>query len=107
VGFGFFNKPTENMMISPLEVRKIRCLDGLDYSFQMLKYYYEGLWETCCDIPLNDKKVVPALASCWGFVDALHRIREISQAIPGLRDVPPSIRPLLLGKIQFAEPEIL
>ena len=38
----------------------------------------------CCEIPADNSKVVPALAACWGFVDALHRIREIAQSIPNL-----------------------
>ncbi len=67
-----------------ISLRRIRCLDGLHYSFQLLRHYHSGLWETCCEIPLDNGKVIPVLAACWGFVDALHRIREIAQTIPGL-----------------------
>lgn len=82
-------------MPSALDVRKIRCLDGLHYSFQMLQHYYAGLWETCCEIPATNSKIIPALASAWGFIDALHRIREISQAVPGLSAKHPEMHPFL------------
>ncbi len=71
-------------MLTALDLRKIRCLDGLHYSFQLLRHYHSGLWETCCKIPTDNSQVIPALAACWGFIDALHRIREIAQSIPGL-----------------------
>src|SRR3972149_6534693 len=71
-------------MITQLEVRNIRCFDGLHYSFELLRHFYQGLHKACCEIPADNSKVVPALGSCWGFIDALHRIREIAQAIPGL-----------------------
>lgn len=71
-------------MLTALDLRKIRCLDGLHYSFQLLRNYHSNLWETCCKIPEDNSHVVSALASCWGFIDAVHRIREIAQSIPGL-----------------------
>ncbi len=82
-------------MTSPLDVRKIRCLDGLHYSFQMLRYCYAGLWETCCEIPSVHSKIIPALASGWGFIDALHRIREIALAVPGLSAKHPEMQAFL------------
>jgi len=71
-------------MLNAISLRRILCLDGLHYSFQLLKYYHSGLWETCCQIPLDNTKVISALAACWGFVDTLHRIREIAQSLPDL-----------------------
>lgn len=71
-------------MLTALDVRKIRCWDGLHYSFQLLRNYHSGLWETCCKISADNSQVISALASCWGFIDAVHRIREIAQSIPGL-----------------------
>ena len=82
-------------MPSALDIRKIRCLDGLHYSFQMLRHYYAGLWETCCEIPGTNSKIIPALASAWGFIDALHRIREITQAVPGLSAKHPEMHAFL------------
>lgn len=82
-------------MPSALDVRKIRCLDGLHYSFQILRHYYAGLWETCCEIPSSNSKIIPALASGWGFIDALHRIREIAQAVPGLSAKHPEMQAFL------------
>jgi len=71
-------------MVTQVEVRNICCFDGLHYSFELLGYFYQGLHKVCCAIPADNSKVIPALASCWGFIDTLHRIREIAQAIPGL-----------------------
>jgi len=82
-------------MPSALDVRKIRCLDGLHYSFQMLRHYYTGLWETCCEIPGTNSKIIPALASAWGFIDALYRIREIAQSVPGLSAKHPDMQAFL------------
>lgn len=82
-------------MPSALDVRKVRCLDGLNYSFQMLRHYYAGLWETCCEIPGDNSRIIPALASGWGFIDAVHRIREIAQAVPGLSAKHPEMQAFL------------
>lgn len=71
-------------MLTALDLRKIRCFDGLHYSFQLLRNYHSGLWETCCKIPTDNSRVIPALASCWGGIDAVHRIREIAQSVPSL-----------------------
>jgi len=71
-------------MLTSLDLRKILCFDGLHYSFQLLRHFESKLWDTCCKIPDDNSQVIPALASCWGFVDAVHRIREISQSIPGV-----------------------
>jgi hypothetical protein len=71
-------------MHSALDSRKVRCLDGLHYSFLMLRHHYEGLWETCCAIPGRHSSLISALASAWGFIDAVYRIREIAQSVPGL-----------------------
>lgn len=71
-------------MLTTVDLRKIRCWDGLHYSFQLLRHYYLGLWETCCKISTDNSQVIPALAACWGFIDALHRIREIAYSIPSL-----------------------
>lgn len=65
-------------------LRRLKCLDGLYYSFEMLDYSYSDLYELCIGIKEDSKKIIPALSKSWLFVDSVHRIREISQAIPGL-----------------------
>ncbi|WP_324779474.1 hypothetical protein [Thiobacillus sedimenti] len=82
-------------MPSALDTRKVRCLDGLYYSFQMLRHHYAGLWESCCEIPSHESKLIAALGSAWGFIDALHRIREIAQAVPGLSIKHPEMQAFL------------
>ena len=65
-------------------LRSLKCLDGLYYSFEMLDYSYSDLYELCIGIKEDSKKIIPALTKSWLFIDSVHRIREISQAIPGL-----------------------
>lgn len=90
-------------MHSAIDVRKVRCLDGLNYSFQMLRHHYTGLWETCCEIPGTNSKLLPALAAGWGFIDALHRIREIALAVPGLSTKSPEMQAFLSASILAEE----
>lgn len=71
-------------MLTNIDVRNIRCLDGLHYSFELLSYHYHPLHELCCELNSDSSKIIPVLASCWGFIDALHRIREIAQSLPRL-----------------------
>jgi hypothetical protein len=71
-------------MIKRMDVRKIRCIDGLHYSFQILEYFYGQLYQACCSIQKEPENITIALLSCWGFIDALHRIRDISQSTPGI-----------------------
>ena len=66
------------------DIRKIKCLDGLHYSFELLEHSYKSLYENCASIKTDPKYLIPALSQCWSFVDLVYRIREISQAIPGL-----------------------
>lgn len=66
------------------DIRIVKCLDGLHYSFEILDNIYSSLYETCIQINTNQSSLIPALWHCWSFVDTVHRIREISQALPGL-----------------------
>ena len=66
------------------DIRIVKCLDGLHYSFETLKYVYSSLHEVCSNITENQEALIPAIWQCWSFVDVLHRIREIAQAMPGL-----------------------
>lgn len=66
------------------DVRIVKCMDGLHYSFAMLDHVYAGMHELCSGIPTDESLLPQALWRCWSFIDILHRIREISQAIPGL-----------------------
>jgi hypothetical protein len=66
------------------DVRIVKCLDGLHYSFEILQQAYSDLYPTCQKIK-NDPGALPAaLWRAWSVVDAVHRIREITQGIRGL-----------------------
>lgn len=66
------------------DIRIVKCLDGLDYSFRVLEHIHLSLHETCARIPADNSAVVPAIWHCWSFVDVVHRIRQIALAVPGL-----------------------
>lgn len=89
-------------MISHIDTRKLLCFDGLHYSFETMKYFYAGLYEACVAIPKDRGSVIPALASCWGFIDALHRVREISLSTPGINSRSAQMRSFLV-KTELAE----
>ncbi|WP_376702190.1 hypothetical protein RQ479_18865 [Mesorhizobium sp. ISC25] len=82
-------------MLTPLQIRTTRCLDGLHYSFELLTYFHQSLHSICSKIPEGTSNVVPALAHCWGFVDTLHRIRSIVLALPTLSQKGAEIRAFL------------
>jgi hypothetical protein len=67
-----------------IELRKIRCFDGLHYSFELLRNFYSGIYENCKRIIEDNSRIIAALASCWGFIDALYRIREIALSTPSI-----------------------
>lgn len=77
------------------DIRKIRCLDALHYSFQILRHYHSRLWEDCCKLHQDNSQIVSVLAGCWGFIDSMHRVREIAQSIPDLSVKHPEMRAFL------------
>ncbi len=64
--------------------RIIRCFDALYYSFELLKYNYTELFKCCPNIKVSPEMLIPTLSHCWMIIDLIYKIREISQAIPGL-----------------------
>ena len=71
-------------MHASYDIRIVKCLDGLHYSFETLEYIYSSLHEVCSRVKIDHSSLIPALWQCWSFVDVVHRIREIAQALPGL-----------------------
>src|SRR3990172_5329495 len=71
-------------MHASTDLRNLKCFEGLHYSFEILEYNYKELYEKCASIKNNNEDLIPALSMCWSIIDSIHRIREISQAVPGL-----------------------
>lgn len=71
-------------MHSATDIRKVKCLDGLHYSFELLEYNYSTMYESCLAIKKEKNNIIPVLSKCWSFIDLVHRIREIAQVLPGL-----------------------
>ena len=71
-------------MHASTDVRIVKCLDGLQYSFKILEHIYPSLHEVCAQVKVDHASLIPALWRCWSFVDVVHRIREVAQAVPGL-----------------------
>lgn len=71
-------------MHSSTDIRLVKCLDGLHYSFELLEHAYKHLHDTCDGINTDTTMLIPALSKCWMIIDLVHRIRELAQALPGL-----------------------
>ena len=67
-----------------LAIRKLRILDGMYVSFRMLEHYHGQMYPACVSIGRDRAATISALTACWGFIDAMHRLRELTQATPGL-----------------------
>ena len=75
--------------------RLVRFLDGLSLSFAMLEHVHSELHAACSTLTTNKERLPVAFWLCWSFVDAVHRVRELAQAIPGLGRQPPELRVFL------------
>lgn len=71
-------------MHASTDLRVLKCFDGLQHSFALLNHIYPPLYDLCLQLPTDPSALTPALWRCWSFVDVVHRLREVSQAIPGL-----------------------
>jgi hypothetical protein len=71
-------------MHAATDTRLVRCLDGLALSFAMLKHIHADLHNVCASVKATKESLPAAFWQCWSFVDTVHRIREVAQAIPGL-----------------------
>jgi hypothetical protein len=89
-------------MHAETDTRLIRCLDGLGMSFAMLEHIQADLHAVCADIKANKHSLPVAFWRCWSFVDTVHRIREVAQAIPGLSTNTTELR-LFLKATEIAE----
>ena len=79
-------------MDEQLQLRMLKCLDGLHYSFLLLIDAYQGLYESCTQIPRDQSRLAATLLKCWSIVDLIYRIREISHSVPGLGRKHPDVR---------------
>lgn len=71
-------------MHASTDTRLVRCLDGLAMSFAMLDQIQQDLHMVCAAIKDNKQSLPGAFLRCWSFIDTVHRIREVAQAVPGL-----------------------
>lgn len=89
-------------MHASTDLRNLKCLDGLHYSFELLNHAYSGLYKNCSLINEQQENLISALSKCWMIIDCVHRIREISQAIPGLSQKKPELK-VFLQQTEIAE----
>jgi hypothetical protein len=71
-------------MHASTDIRKVKCLDALSMSYSLLEYNYSHLYDKCAAIQESENNLSAALSYAWMIIDLVHRIREISQGIPGL-----------------------
>lgn len=89
-------------MESNIKLKQIKCLEGLYYSFELLKVNYHNLYEKCVSIQSNPENLISAITQCWFIVDVVNRIREISQNIPRLSNKDTNLK-IFLEKTNNAE----
>src|SRR5215813_4395867 len=89
-------------MHAATDTRLIRCLDGLTLSFAILEEIHSELHAACAVLTVHKDRLPAAFWRCWSFVDTVHRIREVAQAIPGLSRNTPELR-TFLGATSIAE----
>jgi len=82
--------------------RLVKIFEALSFSFGVLEYNYKTLYENCIKIPESNDYLIATLSACWSIIDSVHRIREISQVIPGLNNKNVSVKKFL-SKTQNAE----
>jgi len=73
-------------MHSANDIRLLKCLDGVHYALEIVELNYRDLYDSCIGIqgPNSLDHLAAALSKSWTIIDAVNRIREISQSIPGL-----------------------
>lgn len=76
-------------------VRRVKVLDGLLFSFRLLEHHHAQLYPACVQLPRDPTALVAAIAAAWGFVDALHRARELAQSVRGLGRRNPHLKQFL------------
>lgn len=69
-------------MDNDIDIRTLKCIEGILFSYKMIKSLYQKLWNSCLSINCNTNNVYESFEICWSLIDAIHRIREISQQIP-------------------------
>ena len=84
-----------SVTLTQLELKKLRSAEALHYSFELLCLSHEVMWPAACRIPADNAQLFSTLAACWGFIDSLHRIREISQGAPGINTKSAEMRSFL------------
>ena len=84
-----------SVTLSNRELKRLRNAEALFYSYELLRISHESMWPACCSIPVDNSSVFTALASCWTFIDSLHRIREIAQGAPGINSTSAEMRSFL------------
>ena len=89
-------------MHASTDTRLVRCLDGLAISFAMLEQIQQDLHMVCAAIRDNRQSLPGAFLRCWSFIDTVHRIREVAQAVPGLSSKTAELR-LFLDATDIAE----
>ena len=89
-------------MHASTDTRLVRCFDGLAMSFAMLEKIYSDLHMVCSEIKSKKQSLPEAFLRCWSFIDTVHRIREVAQAVPGLSKKTAQLR-LFLDATAIAE----
>jgi len=84
--------------------KNVLFADGVRYSLEIADVSYSRLLSSTERLSGLDREssemqpdIVCAVADAWLFVDSLHRLRELVQALPGLKQKDPEVQVFLRG----------
>jgi hypothetical protein len=82
-----------NAMHASEDPRLLRFLEALFFSSAILNKQYLQISSIQKNLHPNDgEKLLEAIALIWGIVDTIHRIRELTEALPGIKGNDPATK---------------
>jgi hypothetical protein len=82
-----------------VETRTVLFIDGIRYSIETLDLAYERLRDTLsaferreCAATSVGRKIVQAIGDAWMMIDSAHRLRELIQQMPQLKQREPQVQ---------------
>jgi hypothetical protein len=83
--------------------RLVRFLDGLQYTLALIRLQYSDICGMIAkQTPDDHGMIMRSIYTAWGIVDSVHRIRELSQSIPGFSGSDQRLK-LFLEETKIAE----
>lgn len=103
------DSPTRRPPVT-LDPRSVLYLDGIRYSTELLDLAFRRLEQNLENLTDREEAesglgllIVEAISDAWAFVDSFHRLRELVQQLPGLKQNQPQLQIFLRQSTQVKE----